>query len=748
MRFPTRRKGLVLLSAILVSFAIVLFVASALRLTIGNLRSTQKGSRQAALAADSGLQYVQSRLSEDPLWDADGGLVVNTPELVVFEHRGNIVGLVAVPEGGFAQFRIRFNYQDDSTDDEDGYPDPAPQLFIDSPYVSVNNLFGGAAKGVPRARGSDWAVESASPRNYSVPGHSVCVIAEGRYGPGLSPSPSEINPPLAGSCATRVIEAYLEPGELVGDTNGFMSAGDTTFKLDAGGLAEIGAKDPRIASRLRSRSDIRVLGGASPNLVSEDENGETYTPTGTITADQDGSVDLQTELVSTDFYKLEWDQVRKATSSDPTIKGGTYTVWDDGTIHYYDMSYAAFTALMASDPANPGGSANLPTSLTFNNSESKLTIRENLFVEPSVNGTTEFNFLPRAGVQEDPPGAIASLPNPDKIEKIFAELGEARLADFGGGTIGGIGAEYTDAIWTLPVPPGTNLEIEVWEKNFFIDWFKHGIYLKEVSPGVGELTIDDGDGAFSQFSLTSGSSYVSFNPRLNDDQNGALLDALERVFAGFTNTSNTGKLDQILTQTVTGSTLQEFDFGASGVAPTLRADNIKVEFAPPEGETAILTAEGGVRFGAVVIGEGGSITSEDTIRVVGTGSILDSSLANGLTLYAKKNVVFSSLAERVVGSNEWYYKDLKIKGVVYAWGGVEMKLGSHSALVTREGDLAMEGAIVAYGGDPANDPGDKKNGTIRAEIGGLELRYNPAYFYGLVQTPPPARFHQTLYNPY
>ena len=624
---------------------------------------------------------------EDPFWNGDGGLVVNTSDLVVFEHRGNVIGLIAVPEGGFAQFRIRFNYQDDGTDDEDGYQDPAPQLFIDNPYVSVNNLFGGSAKGVPRARRSDWAVESTSPRNYSVPGHSVCVIAEGRYGPGLNPSSSEINPPVTGSCAVRVIEAYLEPGELDGDTNGFMSAGNTTFDLDANGVAEISAKDPSIASRIRSRSDIRVIDGASPNLVSKEENGETYTPNGNITADQDGSINLQTELVSTDFYRLEWDQIRKATSADPTIQGGTYTVWDDGTIHYYDMNYARFAALMASDPANAGTTASLPSSLTYDAGESKLVVSDNVFVEPSASGTTEFNFIPRAGVQEDPPGAVAVLPKEEKIEKLFAELGKARLADFGGGTIGGIGAEYTDAIWTLPVPPGTDLEIEVWEKNFLINWFKHGIYLKEISPGVGELTIDDGDGAFSQFSITSGSKYISFSPKIEDDQNGALKDALERVFDGFTNSSNTGQLDQILTQAVLGSTMQEFDFGSSGVSPTLRADHIKVEFAPPEGETAVITAEGGVRFGAVVRGDGGSITSEDTIRIVGTGSTLDSSLANGLTLYAKKNVVFSSLAERVVGSDDWYYKDLNIKGVVYTWGGVEMKLGSDSPLVTRQGDL-------------------------------------------------------------
>jgi hypothetical protein len=180
----------------------------------------------------------------------------------------------------------------------------------------------------------------------------------------------------------------------------------------------------------------------------------------------------------------------------------------------------------------------------------------------------------------------------------------------------------------------------------------------------------------------------------------------------------------------------------------MRADNLTVLFEPDEGKTAVLTAEGGVRLGAVVKGQGGSITSEETIRVVGTGSELESSLANGLTFYSKKDVVFSSLKEKKVGSNEWIYKNLNIKGVVYAWGGLEMKLGSDSSLVSEAGALELEGAMIAYGGDPAGVPGANKNGTILSQARDLNLVYNPAYFFGLVNAPPQSRFHQTLYNPY
>lgn len=750
MKLRGKKNGLFLVSAILVSFAIALFVGAALRLSVGNLKANQKGRRQATMAADSGLQYVQSRISEDPLWRADGGLVIDTPELVVHEQRGNILGIIRVPEGGYAQFRIRFNYQDDSTDDEDDYQDPTADFFIDNSYVSVNNLFGGSAMGVPRATSSNWSVESASPRSYSVPGHSLCVIAEGRYGPGLSLSPSELNPDLAGSCATRVIEAYLEPGEFNDDKSGSMSAGNTTFKLDPGGQAHLSAKDQNIASRIRSRDEIKVLGGDSINLTSE--KGETYTPDGRITASQDGSVDTETELNSKDFYKLEWDQIRKATNSDPTIAAGTYTVWDDGSIHYYDMSYPEFAAFTVNNPTDAGATATLPSSVSFDPGESKLTIGDNLFVQATTN-TSEFNFIPRAGAQEDPPGAVADLPLEEKVERLLAGLGEPRLEDEGGGSIIAGGGAYRDAIWTIPLEPGTRIEIEEHERRFLVNWFMHGIYLEEVSPGMGELKIDDGNFAVgTQNNMFFGDEFVGFDPPIDDGEgNKDPFGALEYALTNSGVFGNQGLLDDILTKSVVGSTLQEFNFTAgpgSSVAPTLRADKLTVEFAPPEGETAIITAVGTVRLGAVVKGDGGSITSENSIRVVGTGSDLSSSLANGLTLYAKKDVVFSSLKENGVGSNDWYYKDLNLKGVVYSWGGIEMKLGSDSSLVTKAGALDLEGAIVAYGGDPSGTPGANHNGTIRAHTAGLELRYNPAYFFGLDQTPQPARFHQTLYNPY
>ena len=57
--------------------------------------------------------------------------------------------------------------------------------------------------------------------------------------------------------------------------------------------------------------------------------------------------------------------------------------------------------------------------------------------------------------------------------------------------------------------------------------------------------------------------------------------------------------------------------------------------------------------------------------------------------------------------------------------------------------LAVEG-----GGTRSRAALAKCDGTILSQARDLNLVYNPAYFFGLVNAPPQSRFHQTLYNPY
>jgi len=721
-----------LVSALLISLVVALFVGAALRLSIGNLKASSGNRQHALLAAESGLRYVQTRLAADYRWDADGGLMVNDTDMIVYEVRGNVIGLVRAAGGGFAQFRIRFNYQDDAQGDVDGFTDPPAEFVIDHPYVSVNNIMGGAAKSVPRADGPGWSVTSGSERPYKVPGSSTCVIVEGRYGPGLGNlSSSALNPEVKGTCSTQIIEACLQVNEMAAANSVASSAGDTLFVLDTNSAVTLSAKDKNSPSRIRSRAKIGVQGGDSPNLKAED--GEAYTRSGTVDADDDG-IRTEVEDASTDFYRLPWSEVRKADSSDSKLNAGTYVVWDDGTLHYYDMDYTEYVSFIysggATDPGTVVDPSTLPSGFAFNGdpSDPTFSISENLYVDHSSTTASEFNLIPRAGVQEDPPGVSAQYGVDQLIARTLNSLPNPSDVDGGWFVFGG----SEKATWTIPITgsvPGG--EIELREETLF-GILQYKLVLRDAGPGKAELLLHD-------------NLFSDFSPKLRDDPVGALEDAMTDEFGG------SSKVEQIAGLVVGGLTMSEFDFSTiapSTTPPSLRADDIRVLFEPPEGTSAILSSDGTIRIGSNVRGDGGSITAGRALRIVGNGTDLSASLSNGLTLYARDDLVLSSLKETSVGSNSWMYKDLNIKGVLYSCGNIDVKMNHSAASVTDAGSLLVEGSVVAYGGDPGGAPGSGFGGDILAWSEDTELKYNPTYLLRMDLTPPPGTLSQILHTTY
>lgn len=717
-----------IISALMMSAVIALFVGAGLKLSVGNLKANNGRDQRALLAAESGLRYVQSRTAANYGWMADEGLVINDPDLVVEENRGNIIGLVRAPDGQFAQFRIRFNYQDDSEGDADGRSDPSTSFQIDSPYVSVNNLLGGSAVPVPRADGPGSSVTASSPTPYEVPGGTVCVIVEGRFGPGLSNlSASNMNPQISGPVTTRIIEANLDAAQTPGVDAAAMSAGDMTFELDGNVAVTLSAKDKNQASRLRSRSKIVVQDGGSPNLKSK--NGETYTSDGTLQADAESGIKTQTEDTSTSFYRLEWGDVKKADPTGQSISAGTYVVWDDGTLHYYDMDYNSYVTFIEANPTSAGtivDSSSLPSGFQFdgsNASKPKFEISGDIHVQATANNN-ELNIIPRKGAQEDPPDASGSQTESQMVSSVLSGLSSPDQTGAGAGIYSGPEA----ARWNIPISgpiPGGEIRAETGNLSYGT-W--QGVILKETSPGQAALIVDS-------------HSLPLFSPSVGSNPLGALTNGMSSTFSG------TPQLQQILSMILgSGSEMRELNLGSAPAA--LRADNLKVEFTPPDGQSAILSADGNVRIGANVKGDGGSITSAETIRLVGNGTDLQASIEDGLTLYAKEDVVMSTLKEKNVGSNNWEYKDLKLKGVVYAWGDIEAKLDFNDPSVQKSGKFKLEGTMVAYGGDPSGQPGAGSGGAIDVRAGDTEIKYNPAYLLKLDNSPPPGPVKQSLYTVY
>ncbi len=564
MAKPKLSRGMFLISTLLLSVVVALFVGAGLKMATSNLKANQRDAHRALFAAESGLRYVQSRQASDYTWTADGGLVVNEPDLVVHEDQGNIVGILRTEGGDYAQFRVRFNYQDDSAGDADGRPDPN-LYFIDSAYVSVNNLLGGSPVSVPRAEGPSWEVTSSSPSPYKVPTGTMCVIVEGRYGPGLNLDPSSLNPSVQGKVTTRVVEAYLEAPAPPGADSAAMAGRDMDFYVEGSDTVTLSAKDDELASRVRSRANISVQGGGSPNLVSR--NGETYTYDGSLQADADSNIQPLTEDTSRSFYQLSWSDVRQATSSDPTLPAGTYVIWDDGSLHYYDMSYREYAAHIELNPTDAGNTldpSNLPAGMTLDTSDPtkpRITINQNLFVEETGN-TDEFSLIPRKGAQEDPPDGSDDL----------ASMASEAAGNLAPGYVGGSVADAT----RIEVPP-----------DF-------------VSPGNVDLDIP-----------VAGAVAIPFRVYLHNDHihvlNYTLPNILQSPLDMATLMSQPGldatqqaQAETILAALGGSAPMKELNVG--GQPANLRADDLTVEFAPNEGEAAILSAKGDVRLGANVVG--------------------------------------------------------------------------------------------------------------------------------------------------
>lgn len=170
--------------------------------------------------------------------------------------------------------------------------------------------------------------------------------------------------------------------------------------------------------------------------------------------------------------------------------------------------------------------------------------------------------------------------------------------------------------------------------------------------------------------------------------------------------------------------------------------HIMFQFDPRENDDVCLTVEGETNVNARIYGEGASIVSEGGIKIVGAGSLATNEIteeSDGLSLYSKEDVDVSTFYPAINGTVSGRYTDLKINGVVYAWGDVTFALApERGEQSNHHGSLRLSGAVVAYGGDPG-DPNDStpgvgfggSRGNLEIRGSGAHLRYNPNYLLSL-----------------
>lgn len=722
-----RRRGIFLISSLITLVLVAMIITASLSLTSGfSLRADSSSDHaNAKRAAESGLRYAEVRLQEDPGWRGDGnGIILNTPDLFVVEDRGNVYGLVKVAGQDFSQFRIRFNFQDGSAGG-DGLDDPQkPTNFA---YVSVNNLAKGTPTPLPRVDSN--GIASHTPGSEEAPPFTAVVIVEGRAGNGLrQASPSNLLPAdVEGQVSTSVMEAYLRVTGVNGLNAASMSAKDFVVDLGASGdTMTLAVQDKESQSAvIRSKESIKVLNGkTSGNLKAE--NGEARTKTGNIDARfESGDLTLATEQSTDRFYQLSFDEVEQADPSGNSLAAGTYVWWETssgGELHYYDMNYEAYVKHIEANPTDPGStSVSLPSSVSL--SGTQLSLTGDVYIKKTGKGTTDFTLIPRGGAPEDPPSAVSTGFSSQAYAKALIAAGitlpqnrhgwrsTPTLSEFF--AAGGPG---DDPNWTTVIP---GFQFRLAGDN------NQGFEYQIDSQVVPTPTLEQAIEAFIEQKNPSG-SYWQQNTTSGNGWEGQ------------------AKVWGVQVESVSPDALKELELGGT-VSDNLTVNETQIHFSPPEGKSATLTSQGDIRIGGGVFGQGGSITSQGQIRISGLGTDLSANPngQEGVSLYAKGDIVLSALKPTGT-SGSYTYGDFNLKGVVYTQSNFEAKLGYDDPSVGDWGNLALTGSLVAYGGDPAGEPGANGNGSIKVTAKKFDLTFDPAYMNMLDGSPAGVRLEQTL----
>lgn len=744
-----KRRGIVLVSVIFIAILIGMYMVSAHILNqsrFGGMRQTAE-NRLAEEAARSGLDYALARLEENPEWR--GGLndvTVDTPELVVVEDNGNVVGIMTT-DVGTAQFRLRFNHQDGSggTDDME---DPGANMLFDTPHISQNNLTGKADAKLFLGDGSG---NSAATESGVVEPGTVALAVEGRVSRELEQAGgANPNPALTRVEAVRVIDAYFRvnavTSETLTDAVG-MAGGKFDAKLydgDARLLLDDTRENGQAKIRVRNGDFTVVEADSGSDGAVEGTDGEIrVSASRAVNADLAAGVGTDLEQSNDSFYQLVWDDVNQPTSGN-TLQAGVYEVRGDGKIYRYEMNYEDYQTYKT---ANPNDEATLGVQVTLDGSngvrfiaegedyngqpsdKNRLVFTDDVLVE-SVGGVTDLTITPAQGAKEEigddagGGGPVSYRTNIDWANTKFESLPPINAAtaaknDEMTALVNELTADDTNVNSTLH-----KFLLEIADEGTISngpEHFKWTPYNLDVNGG--------GQNAFAAFLDGSLDATDLVNPNTNALPSG-----------GSTVSVDMDQLYDYYKASIGGGaseTMSEFP----STDPTT-VNDMEVNFDPQDQDgVRIANAEGeggDIRIAADVRGSGGSIKSDGQIRMVGVGFDIDAGAGNGenegpgISLYAKDDIVLSTLKPDGSGGHE--YTGMELKGLVYSWKDIELKAGHEDEASGSEPQrVFIQGALVAYGGVPGdgNQPPGSNGGNILLAGDQLDLVFDPTHLIGL-----------------
>jgi hypothetical protein len=718
-----RRRGVFIISVLFIAVLVAMFVGAAFQLAPGALRRTVNESELALAhrAARSGIAYALARIKADPQWRGnDNGTVVNEADLIVVERDGNVVGLMKQGELT-AQFRIRFNYQD-GPGGGDGFADPTG-MEIEVPLVSFNNLLGNAAQAVPKANGSGYSVPATPVSHTTLPAHAVYLVCEGRCGDWLgaasdtNPNPS---PPAWGNLARARVETAYKVNNIGQPVTAAVAASASSFITEIGpdvagenNSLVLDSATTSVMGRLRSRDNMSVSGGDTENLSAPLSGEYRVRATSTFTGSPSSTVNAQTELETDGLYSIQWGDVHKATAGPSNqIQAGVYTVWQDGTLHYYDMDLASYRTHIAANPADAGVvPAPLPSTVSYSVTgantpamQAKFTVTGDTAVATSAGTHTDLVIIPKKG----------------------AEAGDGSP---GGGTV----AE--SSVFTgMTTSQGGGLPVN-WDGSKFEYSGSMSTFIDKVAQAYNPVYPSDWNLGSSTMVANLGSSTVTIehapNPSITSSKISTLLmgPVMSYINANPTDPAVLAALADLSVVPGGGGELSEVP-----LPDTTVPQNLLMSFEPAGSSSAALSGVGNVTLGAKVEGEGGSITAEGDINLVGLGVALSAATnpKEGVSMYAKGDVLISTY-DKLADA----YHDAALKGVVYCWGDFNALLGKGTLTDgTKWGRLNLTGALVAYGKDPSDVVNPATMGHVNIKARSAELKFDSSYLLSIMSAMP------------
>ncbi len=719
------RRGIFIISVLFLVVLVTMFVGAASELAPWAFRKSNNSEHlsSAQRAARSGVEYALARLkSTNYAWKADDGtrnVVVDTPELVVVEEKGNVIGLIR-KNGSTSQFRLRFNWQDGGPA-RDGLDDAPAAMQIGIPYVSFNNVLGTAEKDSPKANGPGNSVPATPTRHTVVPARGVYLACEGRSGGFLSaadavnPNPS---PGFDAVTVTRVETVFKinnigQPGlaSVVASAGSLKadlptSAGtDPTLKRNL----ELDSADGSALGRLRSKQAMQFTGGDTFNLVAAPgKQGEYRFKTSESGISKPTSVQSTPELDTDDLYKIPWSQVKTASGAN-TLKGGVYTVWQDGSVHYYDMTLAQYKTFM-NNPANQsdgGVPFTLPATVTTS-APGSLPVTFKITGDTLVTAgtaTSDLVIIPKKG-------ADAGDGGPSSFDQGEVAAGLTNQAMFWDSA----DSEFDYNEVTSP-HVGVPLLVQKVVRANGHNWTSGDL----TTPLTGGLKVfqADADDPRLQFSSSAASSAAAVQANF-----------IPLVMAYLNNPATVLDANDLAALAAIGVSSGGGGLSELPVPDTATPQSLTVSFEPTAG-SAVLSGPGNVTLGAQVKGKGGTITAQGNINLVGLGVDLAANPNEGVSLYSQKDILISTFDKQLTK-----YHDVGLKGVVYCWGNLTALLGTNSVPTDKWGKFQLNGALVAYGKDPdLLTPATKGNVQIKAKK--ANLKFDSSYLLNVMSSLPP-----------